>query len=119
MDRSTPRRRLEEWAADNGLVLVQASNRGRRVWALQSAPHRPGMHRYTLTGGLTCYDWGTTLDELCETVGADTTRPDRPTREQPGINLKLDAETLRRFDALASEHGGRPSALRWLMDRPG
>jgi len=39
----------------------RAYNRGRRVWAAICPQHEPGVHRYTLTSGVCCWDWWTTL----------------------------------------------------------
>lgn len=60
----TTKDRIEAYAKEHRLTLVQASNRGRRVWALQCAMHAAGVHRYTLTNGVACRDWAPTLAEL-------------------------------------------------------
>ncbi len=53
-----------------GTTLVKASNRGRKVWALQCAQHARGVHRHTLTSGVPCFDWAPTQADLLQQISA-------------------------------------------------
>ena len=48
--------------------LIRAYARGRKVWALQCAQNERGVHRYTLTSGVCCFDWAPTQAALLSQI---------------------------------------------------
>ena len=64
---TTIRSRIEA-AMPAGTHLVKASDCGRKVWALQCASHERGVHRYTLTSGVACFDFAPTQSQLLRQV---------------------------------------------------
>jgi hypothetical protein len=52
-------------------TLIQARNRGERVWAISCAKHEVGAHAYTLTDGTCCADYARTLDDLHDILFRD------------------------------------------------
>jgi hypothetical protein len=50
--------------------LVRAYDRGRKVWALQCAHSERGVHRYTLTSGVRCFDWAATQAALLSQISS-------------------------------------------------
>lgn len=72
------RQRIEEWAEDHGAFLRKARNRGCKVWAIHVPRHSGGYrhplgHRYTLTDGLPCWEWASTLRDLSKAIGLEET----------------------------------------------